>query len=127
MQSICHNELEKEISSLRRAVWLQQTDSRPWPDGPSHHMDEIIGYLPQNYEYLDPESSSDHEDLMIAPLPSEDTLSTSKRLDYDAMSVDTQLSAGHIDPLASISQEYVERLNEKANETNKWDLIGIRS
>jgi hypothetical protein len=74
-----NNELEIELSALRRAVWLQQRGTEPWPTGPHRDMDEVMGRLPQNYEEPDLIPCGDDEDRVIAPLPSENTLSTSEK------------------------------------------------
>jgi hypothetical protein len=71
-----NNELEIKLSALRKAVWLQQKMTGPWPNGPHRDMDEVIGCFPQNYE-PDLTSCDDEESQVIAPLPSENTLSTS--------------------------------------------------
>jgi hypothetical protein len=120
--SCTHNfELETSISSLRRAVWKQQADTQVWGKRFSSDMDEVIGFPSQENKELDLEFY-ELENLVVAPPPSEKTRSSiSKRLDFDAMSVDTQSSTGRTHPAVSNQQEMQDQLNEKASEADMWE------
>lgn len=112
------NHLELKLSSLRRAVWLQQTGLEPWPNGPNSDMDDIIGRLPQSYEAPCFEFSDDEESGLIAPFPSENKLSVSEWLDLDAMSVDKQSSNVPMDARVCDLQGIREVLNEEVTEAS---------
>lgn len=82
---------------------------------------EVMGCPPQDNNESDLESVDDIENLVVAPPPSEKTLSTSKKLHFDARSADSQSNNNHMHPGFSNLEKLENKLYKKLYEVEAWD------